>query len=283
MPVEFDDGIKGLEPGAEARVEFPIPDTSSNPDYVGKTAQFDVTVHEIKAKKLPEVDDAFAGEMGFDTVELMYDDMRSRLDLQRLLNWERAKEKKAREEIARRTPGDIPKPMIESRVSSLETDFARRLEEQGMTLDQYAQMAGLNQETFTRLMAADAEQQVREDLALEALFRALGMEVTDADIDQELEDIAQASKTTAEEARKKWEDMGLMAVLAEGVMHRKAVGWLMENVKTVEVEEAEEGAEPSAPAEGTKKTTKKRASKKKAETEVAEDAAGEAADEAPAE
>ena len=57
MPVEFDEGLLGLEPGAETRIEFAIPDTSSKTEYVGKTAQFDVTIHEIKAKKLPEVDD----------------------------------------------------------------------------------------------------------------------------------------------------------------------------------------------------------------------------------
>ena len=56
------------------------------------------------------------------------------------------------------------------------------------------------------------------------------MEVTDDDIDEELAEIARATKSTAEEARKKWEDMGLMAVIREGVMHRKAVNWLMENV-----------------------------------------------------
>ena len=271
MPVEFDQGIMGLKAGDETHVEFEIPDTSSNPDYVGKKAQFDVTVHEIKSKVLPPVDDDFASEMGFESVELMRTDLRSRLDLQRLLAYNRAKEKHAREALAERTPGDIPESMLRSRMQSIETDHATRLRDQGLSLEQYAEMTGMTREVFETQLRQEADQMVREDLALEALFRKLSYEITEEDLGQELEDIARASKMTADEAREKWKSMGLMAVIGEGVMHRRAVGWLMENVKTVEVDDSVEGE--SKPAEDTKKTTKKRASKKK------NDAASKAGDE----
>ena len=237
MPAEFDEALLGLEAGAEKRIEFAIPDTSSNPDYVGKTAQFDAVVHEVKAKKLPDVDDGFAGEMGFDTVEAMRDDLRSRLDVQRVLAYDRAKEKLSREELARRLPGEIPASMIQGRMKSLETDFNQRLTDQGLNLEQYASMSGLTREAFEAELSKDADLQVREDLALEALFRALGLEVTAEEMDEEFEEVAKAGNTTPEEARKKWQDMGLTAVIAESVMHRRAVGWLMENVEAVEIED----------------------------------------------
>jgi trigger factor len=240
MPAEFDEALLGQEGGTECRIEFVIPDTSSNTEYVGKNAEFDVIVHEVKAKKLPEVDDAFAAEMGFDTVDAMRTDLRSRLDVQRLFAYNRAKEKRSREELAHRLPGEIPAPMIRGRMQSLETDFNQRLKDQGLTLEQYASMTGLTRETFEGELSKDAEQQVREDLALEALFRALGYEVTDAELDAEFEDLASSGKTTVEEVREKWQNMGLSAVIAESVMHRRAVGWLMENVETVEVEGAVE-------------------------------------------
>jgi len=265
MPAEFDQGILGLKSGEDARVEFTIPETTTVEEYIGKQAQFDVSIHEIKEKVLPAVDDDFAAEMGFETVELMRADLRSRLDLQRLMAYNRAKEKAAREELARRTPGEIPEPMIKGRMQSLETDFNTRLQEQGITLEQYAGMTGLTRETFETELAKDAEQQVREDLALEALFRRLGFVVTQEDLDAELEDIAKASKSTVEEAREKWQKMGLTAVIGEGVMHRRAVGWLMEHVETVEVEDTAESPNAETHDEGTKKTTKKRAPKKKAE------------------
>jgi len=270
MPVEFDEGILGLTSGADTRVKFTIPDTSSNEEYIGKQAQFDIQIHEIKAKQLPEVDDAFAAEMGFDSADLLREDLRGRLTVQRTIAFDRAKEKAAREALAERTPGTIPEAMIKSRASSLESDFNSRLQDQGLTLEQYANMTGMTRETFDEQIAGDAEQQVREDLALEALFRKLGLEVTDDDIDSELEDLAKASKTTVEEAREKWQKMGLMSVIAEGVMHRKAVEWLMENVATVEVDdEAAGNAEPIS--EKKKTTTKKRASKKAAKADDVEE------------
>jgi FKBP-type peptidyl-prolyl cis-trans isomerase (trigger factor) len=76
------------------------------------------------------------------------------------------------------------------------------------------------------------------------------MEVTDSDIDDELAEIAAATKSTPEETRKKWEEMGLMAVIREGVMHHKAVDWLMEKVTVIEVEPTEETeADAEAPAD----------------------------------
>jgi trigger factor len=192
--------------------------------------------------------------MGFETVQAMYDDMRSRLDLQRLMAYDQAKEKGAREELAKRLPGEIPDVMIKARAKSLATDFNNRLQGQGLTLDQYIGMTGVSKEVFEEQILSDAE----------ALFRELGMEVTDEDMDRELQDMAQASGESMEETRAKWEKLGLNAVVAEGVMHRRAVGWLMENVE-VDERPDEPAAEPEA-AEGTKKATKKRAPKKKPET-----------------
>jgi trigger factor len=257
MPQEFDDAILGLESGAEARVEFEIPDTSSKEEYVGKMAQFDVVVHEIKAKKLPDVDDEFASQIGFDTVDEMKQDLRVRLDQQKEVAYIQAKEKTAREELARRTPGEIPESMIQGRMRSLFTDFDRRLQDQGTTLEAYSNATGLTSEVLEAELRKDAVELIREDLALEALFREKGMEVTDADIDEELAEIARATKSTPEEARKKWEDMGLMAVIREGVMHHKAVNWLMENVTVVEVEPTDVTEEAPAEPKGKKKASKK--------------------------
>jgi trigger factor len=268
MPKDFDDGILGMKAGDDARVEFEISAASSKEEYVGKMAQFDVVIHEIKAKKLPDVDDEFAAQMGFDTLAEMKEDLHLRLDQQKQVAYDREKEKASREEIARRTPGDIPESMIQGRMRSLFTDFDRRLQDQGTSLEAYSEATGLTSEILEAELRKDAEQLIREDLALEALFRLKGMEVTDADIDDELAEIARATKSTPEEARKKWEDMGLMAVFSEGVMHRLAVGWLMENVTVVEVEPTEKtdddqdeiwdtASEPEKPAKNPAKNAEK--------------------------
>jgi len=264
MPSEFDAGIIGAKPGEERSVEFVIPETSSNEEFVGKTAGFAITVHEIKAKRLPEVDDEFASNMGFESITEMREDLTTRLGHQAQLNHLRAKESGLRELAAARLEGDVPQAMITARAASMTRDFFSMLESRQITIEDYFARSGITMDMLEADMAKQGEQTVREDLALEALFRAKGMEITAEDIDAELKEIADTTSTTLEAARKRWEDAGLMAVLREQVMHRKATGWLMENS---EVTILEPEADDSDVAEGTKKTApkKKAPAKKKAE------------------
>ncbi len=272
MPREFDDGIIGATPGEERTVEFEIPATSSNEDYVGKTAGFAITVHEIKAKRLPEVDDEFASNMGFESVVEMQEDLRTRLGHQAQINHLRSKESGLRELAASRLEGDVPEAMTTSRAASMMRDFLSMLESREITVEGYLTGSGITMDMLEADIARQAEQTVREDLALEALFRSKGMEITDEDLDVELKEVADTTKSTLEEARKRWEDAGLMAVLREQVMHRRATGWLMENAEVI-VAEPESGDDE--PAEGTKKSApkKKAPAKKKAEkaTETTEE------------
>lgn len=238
MPPEFDAGITGVEAGQETKVEFEIPDTSSNPEFAGKTASFDITVHEIKEKLLPEIDDEFAGNVGgFENVAELRDDLKQRLGVQKALAFDRLKERRVREVVAERLEGDVPEAMITSRQASMTRDFIAMLDEQNMDIATYVANAGIDMDTFEKDMAEQAERSVREDLALEALFRTLGMEVTEEDLETEFAEVAGATNSTPEEARARWVEMGLMSVLTEQVSHRKAQAWLMENVE-VTVEEA---------------------------------------------
>jgi len=266
MPAEFDAGIIGAKPGDVRTVEFEIPDTTSNPDYVGKTAGFTITVHEIKAKKLPEVDDEFASNMGFESVEEMHADLKKRLDLQAEADHLRSKERALRELAASRLEGEVPEAMTVSRSASMMRDFLSMLETREITVEQYLNGTGITMDMLEADMAKQGEQSVREDLALEAIFRAQGMEVTAEDIDKELQEVAEMTNSTPDEARKRWEDLGLMSVVREQIIHHKVVAWLMENAE-VTVAEPETGDE--VPAEGTKKSApKKKAPAKKKATQA---------------
>ena len=269
MPVEFDEGILGLEAGGSAHIEFAIPDTSSNEEFVGKTAQFDVTVHEVKAKVLPPLDDEFASNVGgFDSLDDLRADLRSRMDVQKLLSYNRDTERSLRAELATRLEGEAPEAMVKQRTGTMMRDFVTMLEGRKMTMDQYFEATGVTPQVVESDIAAQAAQSVAEDLALEALFRARGMEVAPADIDAELADIAEGTEASAEEARQRWEEMGLMPVVVEQVMHRKAVEWLMENATIIE---AEAGAESAA----AEKPVKKKAAKK---SKITDDAPAEGAE-----
>jgi len=124
--------------------------------------------------------------------------------------------------------------MVRQRTGTMMRDFQAMLEQRDMTFEAYLQATGVTVETLEADIASQALQAVKEDLALEALYRAKGLEVSETDIDEELNTVAEGTKTTPAEARKRWEDMGLMPVVIEQVMHRKAVEWLIDNATITE-------------------------------------------------
>lgn len=236
MPPEFDAGIIGVEPGGETRVEFTIPETTSNEAFAGKQATFDITVHEIKAKVLPEIDDELASNAGgFDSIDDLREDLRNRLSVQKRLAHSQAKERAARAAVAERLQGDIPEGMIIQRQGSMTRDFMTMLEDQQLTIDQYLGQSGVDMDSFEADIKEQAVISLREELGLEALFRALDMSVDEADIEAELKEMTTAADDTIEQTRERWEELGLMAVLREQISHRKAMRWLLENVQVTEI------------------------------------------------
>lgn len=290
MPIEFDRGLVGVEAGGEAHIEFPIPDTSSNPEFVGRTATFDVTVHEIKAKLFPELDDAFAENVGgFESIDALRADIREKMDGQKVVAQMQLKERESRSALATRLEGDIPDAMVHSRTNAMVRDFASGLEARGTTLEGYVAATGVSPTQIEADIREQAVESVREELALEALYRALKMEVTDADIDEELRLIAGETEEAPEDLRKRWEEAGVMAALIEQVQQRKAMQWLLDHVSVVEKDEsdaatveAEEKPAKKAAAKSEKKPAKKRTTRKTAD-ESAESVEVASADEPAAE
>ena len=251
MPAEFDQGIIGANPGEERRVEFIIPETSSNEEFVGKTAGFDVTVHEIKAKVLPEVDEEFALSVGgYDSVEQMREELRIRLTGSQQIQHERAKEEALKAQLAERLEGEVPQSMVDQRTSQMMRDFQNMLEQRGTTVEQYVSSLGAPLEVLEADINRQAAQAVKEDLALEALFRLEGLEVTDEDIDEEIKSMASGNET-AEDMRKRWEETGLMSILREQIVHQRAVLWLNDHATITEAEDTAPAAAEAPAAETT--------------------------------
>jgi len=290
MPIEFDRGLIGVEAGSETHIEFPIPDTSSNPDFVGRVATFDVTVHEIKAKVFPELDDDFAENVGgFESMDALRADIREKMDAQKAVAQMQLKERESRSALAARLEGDIPEAMVRSRTNAMLRDFVTGLESRGTTVEDYFATTGVDPEKLEADVREQAVESVREELALESLFRALAMELTDDDIDEELRAIAGETEEAPEDLRKRWEEAGVMAALREQVQQRKAMLWLLDHVTVVEKGEPSEGgaedagSESAAEAKPAKKAARKRTTKKKtADLSADETTEAPAADETPA-
>jgi len=248
MPTEFDDALIGTKAGEEAHAEFPIPDSSSNPDFIGKIATFDVDVHEVKAKVLPDLDDEYATNVGgFDTIDEYRADVRAKLEQSKAVGHGQNVERQVRAALAERLEGEAPVSMVESAKQAMMRDFMTGLEQRGMSPEQYLQATGVTPEILEADIAKQAETSVMEELALEALFRELEFEVTEEEIDAEIAEMAEGSSSSAEELREKWESTGVIGVLNEQIMHKKAVMWLMDdkNVEVIEKEPEVPGDEDS--------------------------------------
>lgn len=236
MPKEFDEALLGARPGDERQSAFKIPDTSSNTEFVGKTATFDITVHEIKAKQLPALDDEFASNAGgHETMDELRAEIKAKLDEGRAFTHARETERQARVELAKLLEGEPPEAMVNVRRDNMIRDFFNNLERQGISMQDYVAGTGVDPERIQKDIEEEARERVRQDLALEALFRLKGMEVTDADLDAEVAEIAISSDKSPEELRREWEAAGIIVALKEEVVHRKATEWLLGNVK-IEIE-----------------------------------------------
>lgn len=258
MPPQFDEGLVGAKSGEIVHIEFPVPDTAANPEYVGKIAAFDVEVFEIKVKQPAVADDAFATEVGgFDTIEELRTDIRTRLNESKATAHPRLVERAAISALVERLEGDVPERMVTSRAASMTEEFFDSLRDQGMSVEDYEQATGLTAPDIQADIAVEAGRRVRDDLALEALFRQAKLEVLDDELDREIEKLAASDKTSAAAMRERLIDSGVIGYVRDQLIHRHAVRWLMDHVDVVEEKPGEPAAKPKKAA--AKKTTKKEA------------------------
>ncbi|MDO8847495.1 MAG: trigger factor [Coriobacteriia bacterium] len=237
MPSEFDAALVGTKPGASTVAEFEIPDTSSNEEFVGKQARFEIEVHEVKTKVLPELDDEFAASAGgFDSMEDYRADVRKGLDETKEAAHMREIEIAAVRELVERLEGDVAQEMIDGRANSMLGDFLETLQERNVSIQDYLQMTGITPDKLQSDLKDQAAVRVREELALEALFRAQALTVSESDMDDAIREIVSGDETEALKLRESLVANGALPIMREQIMHRKALKWLIDSVTVVEEE-----------------------------------------------
>ncbi|MCX8007011.1 MAG: trigger factor [Coriobacteriia bacterium] len=263
MPEEFERALVGAKAGDTVVAEFEIPDTSSVPEFVGKQARFEISVHEVKAKVLPALDDEFAASVGgFDSLDELREDIRKKLDGAKATGRQKRIEVLALDLITSRLEGEVPEQLIDARVNTMTREFFETLEQRGISLRDYVEATGVTVERIQSDIRIQAESRVREELALEALFRAAGLTLTEEDVEAALLQMAEGDAEQARRLRVQLEEGGTMPILKESIVQSKAFEWLMANV---EVRDEEPPAETPADEK-----PKKRRSKKAASEEVSE-------------
>ena len=191
----FEEQLVGvaLETPIDVKVTFPA--EYQAPELAGKDAVFKCLVHEIKAKELPELDDEFAAEVSeFDTLDEYKDDIKTKLKEQKTAEAKREREDQLVDKAIENASMDIPEMMIETQVNQMADEFAQRISQQGLTLEQYFQFTGLSQEKMMEELRPQAEKRIKTRLVLEAIAKTEAIEVSDDKVEAELVKMAEAYK-----------------------------------------------------------------------------------------
>ncbi len=203
----FEDQLIGKNVGDEVEVNVTFPEDYHAEELKGRPAMFKVVIKEIKAKELPELDDEFAQDVSeFDTLEEYKEDVKKNLIERRTKNAEREKEARAVEKAVENAEFDVPEAMIQYQVRQMAEEFAQRMAQQGMSIEQYMQYTGMTPDKLFDDMRPEAEKRVKNGLVLEAITAAEKIEATDEDFEEELKNMASMYQMDVEKIKELLDD-----------------------------------------------------------------------------
>lgn len=191
----FEEQIIGMNIGDKKEINVTFPEEYHAEALKGKPATFKVSVKEIKEKQLPELDDDFAQDVSdFDTLEEYKEDIKKKVADRKAAEAKSKKESEAIEKVVADSKMDIPEAMIQTQVNRMAEDFAQRLQQQGLSLEQYFQYTGLTADKIIDDMKPEAEKRIKNSLVLEAIAKAENIEVSDEEFEAELQKMADMYK-----------------------------------------------------------------------------------------
>lgn len=259
----FEEQIEGHNVGDEFDVNVTFPEKYHSEELAGKPATFKVKLNEIKVKELPEADDEFAAEVSeFETLDEYKESVKKELQEQK----EGGQRQMAEEEIMNRlihtSDVEIPELMLKDKVEDTYRDYSARLEQQGISVQQYLQMVNQTVDDLKKEIEPIALKDLKRRLILEAVGKAENIEITDDDVEKEIEQMAEAYSIKPEDIKKVISPEG-MAGMKDDILIARAADFIYDN---------------GAPYEGEQKDVE--GEETKAKEEVKEEAASEEKEEA---
>lgn len=198
----FEDQLVGAEIGKELDVNVTFPEEYGAKELAGKEAVFKCKVNGIKVKELPEADDEFAQEVSeFDTMDEYKADIKAKLLKDKEDEAKRAKEDAVIGKIVENATMDIPDAMVEYQTQQMLDDFGRRMQSQGLSLEQYFQFTGMTEADYKEQMKPRALQNIQSRLVLEAVAEAEKLEATEEDLEKEYAKMAEQYKLDVDKVK----------------------------------------------------------------------------------
>ena len=263
----FEDQLIGMKAGEEKDIDITFPENYT-PELAGKPVVFHVKVNEVKEKQVPAIDDEFAKDVSeFDTLKDLKADIKKKLTAERTESAQRAFEDVLMAKVAEGIEADIPEEMVELQAERMMEQFKQQMASQGIPFDQYLKMTNTAEADFRKQAQGPAADQVKMDLAVEAIIKAEGLEASDEDVESEMKSVAEKYGMDLDAVKKylRPEDV------KEQVIREKVVKLVADSA--VAVAPAEEKAELEAEGEVVeKKAAKKAPAKKPAKKDAEKDA-----------
>ena len=229
----FEEQLIGKNIGEEVDVNVTFPEEYHAEELKGKPALFKVTVKEIKKKELPELDNDFVEDVSeFSTVDEYKASIKTKIEEKKADEAKSAKEEATIEKIIEGAKMEIPDAMVDSQVRQMAEDFARRISAQGLTIDQYFQYTGLTSDKLLEQMRPQALKRIQSRLVLEAVADKENFEVTDEDVNNEINDMASAYQMEADKLKDLLTDAD-KENMKRDIQVKKAVDFVTENAKEV--------------------------------------------------
>lgn len=234
----FEDQLIGKKAGDQVDVNVTFPKEYHVEELREKPALFKVEIKEVKVKELPKLDDEFASEVSeFDTLKEYKASVKKTLTERRKAQVKTEKENQVIEKVVENATVNLPGPMVDEQINQMINEFASRLMQQGLSIDQYMQMTGMQPQMLMDQMRPEAEKRIKVRLVLEAVAAAENIKATAKDIEKELENMAEMYKMEVDKMKEMLGDEE-NGQIAQDVAVQKAVELLVK--EAVEVEAAKE-------------------------------------------
>ena len=187
----FEEQLIGKNIGEEVEVNVTFPEEYHEASLAGKPALFKVTVKKINMQELPELDDEFAQDVSdCKTLDEYKESVKAEIKTRKEGAAKSAKEEAVIDKIIEDATMEIPEPMIDTQVRQMADDFARRMQSQGLSIQQYFQFTGMTPEAFIEQMKPQALKRIQSRLVLEAIVAAESIKATDEDMEKEMQNMA---------------------------------------------------------------------------------------------
>lgn len=225
----FEEQLIGKNIGEEVEVNVTFPEDYHAADLAGKPALFKVTIKAIKVKELPELDDDFVQDVSdCENVAAYKEQVKDSLTKNKEDAAKAAKEEEVVTKIIEDATMDIPDPMIDTQVRQMVDDFARRIQAQGLSIEQYFQFTGMEPQAFLEQMKPQALKRIQSRLVLEAVVAAENITASDEDIEEELKKMAEAYQMELDKVKELLGDEQKKQ-LADDIAVQKAADFVVEN------------------------------------------------------